>query len=146
MLNNIEIQNLIPHRYPFLLVDKVVEIEEGKRAVGIKNVTINEPFFQGHFPGNPIMPGVLIVEAMAQVGLIALKTLEENKDKLGVFAGIDSMRFKEQVRPGDTLRIEVDLVAMRRGIGKADAVAYVGDNSDKIAAKGKIMFALIDDK
>lgn len=146
MLNNIEIQKLIPHRYPFLLVDKVVEIEEGKRAVGIKNVTINEPFFQGHFPGNPIMPGVLIVEAMAQVGLIAIKTLEENKDKLGVFAGIDGMRFKEQVRPGDTLRIEVDLVAMRRGIGKADAVAYVGDNSDKVAAKGKIMFALVDDK
>lgn len=146
MLNNIEIQKLIPHRYPFLLVDKVVEIEEGKRAVGIKNVTINEPFFQGHFPGNPIMPGVLIVEAMAQVGLIAIKTLEENKDKLGVFAGIDDMRFKEQVRPGDTLRIEVDLVAMRRGIGKADAVAYVGENSDKVAAKGKIMFALVDDK
>ena len=143
-MNNIEIQNLIPHRYPFLLVDKVLEVEEGKRAVAIKNVTINEPFFQGHFPGNPIMPGVLIVEAMAQVGLIAIKTQEENKDKLGVFAGIDTMRFKEQVRPGDTLTIEVELTALRRGIGKADAVAYV--DGDKLAAKGKIMFALVDDK
>lgn len=143
-MNNIEIQNLIPHRYPFLLVDKVLEVEEGKRAVAIKNVTINEPFFQGHFPGNPIMPGVLIVEAMAQVGLIAIKTQEENKDKLGVFAGIDGMRFKEQVRPGDTLTIEVELTALRRGIGKADAVAYV--DGDKVAAKGKIMFALVDDK
>lgn len=143
-MDNIEIQNLIPHRYPFLLVDRVLEVEEGKRAVAIKNVTINEPFFQGHFPGNPIMPGVLIVEAMAQVGLIAIKTQEENKDKLGVFAGIDSMRFKEQVRPGDTLTIEVELTAMRRGIGKADAVVYV--DGDKVAAKGKIMFAMVDEK
>ena len=142
-MDNIEIQNLIPHRYPFLLVDRVLEVEEGKRAVAIKNVTINEPFFQGHFPANPIMPGVLIVEAMAQVGLIAIKTQEENKDKLGVFAGIDSMRFKEQVRQGDTLTIEVELTAMRRGIGKADAVAYV--DGDKVAAKGKIMFAMVDE-
>ena len=142
-MDNIEIQNLIPHRYPFLLVDRVLEVEEGKIAVAIKNVTINEPFFQVHFPANPIMPGVLIVEAMAQVGLIAIKTQEENKDKLGVFAGIDSMRFKEQVRPGDTLTIEVELTAMRRGIGKADAVAYV--DGDKVAAKGKIMFAMVDE-
>lgn len=142
-MDNIEIQKLIPHRYPFLLVDKVIEIEEGKRAVGIKNVTANEPYFQGHFPGNPIMPGVLIVEAMAQVGLIAIKTLEENKNKLGVFAGIDGMRFKEQVRPGDTLKIEVELTAFRRGIGKADAVAHV---DGKMAAKGKIMFALVDEE
>lgn len=143
MLDNIQIQNLIPHRYPFLLVDKVIELEEGKRAVGIKNVTANEPYFQGHFPGNPIMPGVLIVEAMAQVGLIALKTQEEHKDKLGVFTGIDKVRFREQVRPGDTLKIEVELVAFKRGIGKAEAEAYVGD---KLACKGSIMFALIDEK
>lgn len=142
-MNNIEIQELIPHRYPFLLVDKILEVEEGKRAVGIKNVTVNEPFFQGHFPGNPIMPGVLIVEAMAQVGLIAIKSLDENRNKLGVFAGIDEMRFKEQVRPGDTLTIEVELTAFRRGIGKADAVAKV---DGKIAAKGKIMFAMVDEK
>lgn len=142
-MNNMEIQELIPHRYPFLLVDKILEVEEGKRAVGIKNVTVNEPFFQGHFPGNPIMPGVLIVEAMAQVGLIAIKSLEENQNKLGVFAGIDEMRFKEQVRPGDTLTIEVVLTAFRRGIGKADAVAKV---DGKVAAKGKIMFAMVDEK
>lgn len=142
-MNNIKIQELIPHRYPFLLVDKILEVEDGKRAVGIKNVTVNEPFFQGHFPSNPIMPGVLIVEAMAQVGLIAIKSLEENKDKLGVFAGIDEMRFKEQVRPGDTLTIEVEMTAFKRGIGKADAVARV---DGKVAAKGKIMFAMVDEK
>lgn len=140
MLDNIKIQELLPHRYPFLLVDKVVEVEEGKRAVGIKNVTINEPFFQGHFPGNPIMPGVLIVEAMAQVGLIALKSMDEYKDKLGVFTGIDGVRFKKQVVPGDTLRIEVELVKIKRGIGVAEGVAYVGD---ELACKGTIMFGLI---
>lgn len=140
MLDSIKIQELLPHRYPFLLVDKVVEVEEGKRAVGIKNVTINEPFFQGHFPGNPIMPGVLIVEAMAQVGLIALKTMDEYKDKLGVFTGIDGVRFKKQVVPGDTLRIEVELVKIRRGIGVAEGIAYVGD---ELACKGTIMFGLI---
>jgi 3-hydroxyacyl-[acyl-carrier-protein] dehydratase len=140
MLDNIKVQELLPHRYPFLLVDKVIEIEEGKRAVGIKNVTINEPFFQGHFPGNPIMPGVLIVEAMAQVGLIALKTMDEYKDKLGVFTGMDGIRFKKQVKPGDTLRIEVELVKIRRGIGVAEGVAYVGD---ELACKGTIMFGLI---
>lgn len=140
MLNNIEIQKIIPHRYPFLLVDKIIELEEGKKAIGIKNVTINEPFFQGHFPGNPLMPGVLIVEAMAQVGAVAVMTLDENKDKLAVFTGIDSIRFKKQVRPGDTLRMEVELIAMRRGIGKADAVAYV---DGEVACKGTLMFGII---
>ncbi len=110
MLTNVDIQKIIPHRYPFLLVDKIIEIEGGKKAVGIKNVTINEPFFQGHFPGNPIMPGVLIVEAMAQVGAVAVLSLEENKGKLAVFAGIDNARFKKQVKPGDTLRMEVELI------------------------------------
>lgn len=141
MLNNMEVQKLIPHRYPFLLVDKIIELEEGTKAVGIKNVTINEPFFQGHFPGNPLMPGVLIVEAMAQVGAVTVMTLEENKDKLAVFTGIDKIRFKKQVRPGDTLRMEVELITMKRGIGKANAVAYVGD---KIACKGTLMFGLVD--
>ncbi|MGF7057738.1 3-hydroxyacyl-ACP dehydratase FabZ [Brassicibacter mesophilus] len=140
MLTNIEIQKIIPHRYPFLLVDKIIELEEGKKAIGIKNVTINEPFFQGHFPGNPLMPGVLIVEAMAQVGAVAVMTLEENKDKLAVFTGIDSIRFKKQVRPGDILRMEVELIAMRRGIGKADAVAYV---DGEVACKGTLMFGII---
>ncbi|WIV12125.1 3-hydroxyacyl-ACP dehydratase FabZ [Proteiniborus sp. MB09-C3] len=141
MLNNIEIQNIIPHRYPFLLVDKIIELEEGKKAIGIKNVTINEPFFQGHFPNNPLMPGVLIVEAMAQVGAVAVMTLEENKDKLAVFAGIDDVRFKKQVRPGDTLKMEVELISMRRGIGKAEAVAYV---DGEVACKGTLMFGIID--
>ncbi|MEW9123134.1 MAG: 3-hydroxyacyl-ACP dehydratase FabZ [Thermotaleaceae bacterium] len=141
MLNSIDIQKIIPHRYPFLLVDKIVEIEPGKKAVGIKNVTINEPFFQGHFPGNPIMPGVLIVEAMAQVGAVAMLSLEENKGKLGVFAGIDELRIKRQVIPGDTLRMEVEMIALKRNIGKAQAVAYVGE---QVACKGILMFGLVD--
>lgn len=141
MLNNTQIQSIIPHRYPFLLVDKIIELEEGKKAVGIKNVTINEPFFQGHFPNNPLMPGVLIVEAMAQVGAVAVMTLEENKDKLAVFTGIDKIRFRKQVRPGDTLKMEVELIAMRRGIGKAEAVAYV---DGEVACKGTLMFGIID--
>lgn len=143
MLNNIEIQQIIPHRYPFLLVDKILEVEAGKKAIGIKNVTINEPFFQGHFPGNPIMPGVLMVEAMAQVGAVAMMSLEENKGKLGVFAGIDEVRFKRQVVPGDTLRMEVEMITLRRNIGKAQATAYVGD---EVACKGILTFALIDQK
>ena len=105
MLNNIEIQNILPHRYPFLLVDKVIELEEGKSVKGIKNVTINEPFFQGHFPGNPIMPGVLICEALAQVGAVLLLSLSENKGKLGVFTGINNFKFRRQVVPGDTLEL-----------------------------------------
>ncbi|RKD21957.1 3-hydroxyacyl-[acyl-carrier-protein] dehydratase [Caminicella sporogenes DSM 14501] len=141
MLNNIDIQNIIPHRYPFLLVDKIVEINPGQKAVGIKNVTINEPFFQGHFPGNPIMPGVLQVEALAQVGAVAVLSMEENKGKLAVFTGIDKLRFKRQVVPGDTLRLEVEIIKMRRNIGTGQAVAYVGD---EVACKGEIMFALVE--
>lgn len=140
MLDAREIQNIIPHRYPFLLVDKILEIEEGKRAVGIKNVTINEPFFQGHFPGNPIMPGVLVVEAMAQVGAVSILAMEEYKGKLAVFTGIDKLRFKKQVVPGDTLRMEVTMLAMKRGIGKAKAEAYVGE---QLAVSGELMFAII---
>lgn len=143
MLDSVEIQKIIPHRYPFLLVDRVLELEAGVRAVGIKNVTINEPFFQGHFPSNPIMPGVLIVEALAQVGAVALMSLEENKGKLAVFAGIDEIRFKKQVIPGDTLRMEVVIESVRRGIGKGIATAYV---DDKIACKGKIMFAVVENR
>ncbi|NLK36154.1 MAG: 3-hydroxyacyl-ACP dehydratase FabZ [Gracilibacteraceae bacterium] len=141
MLSNTDIQRIIPHRYPFLLVDKITEIEYGKKAVGIKNVTANEPFFQGHFPGIPIMPGVLIVEAMAQVGAVAILGMEENKSKLAVFTGIDGMRFRRQVVPGDTLRMEVEMLNFKRGIGKAKAQAYVGD---ELAASGELMFAIIN--
>ncbi len=140
MINNVDIQSIIPHRYPFLLVDKIVEIEYGKKAVGIKNVTANEPFFQGHFPGNPIMPGVLIVEAMAQLGAVSILGMEENKGKLAVFTGIDKMRFRKQVVPGDTLYMEVEMIAMKRGIGKAKASAYV---DEKLAASGELMFAIV---
>lgn len=139
MINNIEIQNILPHRYPFLLVDKIIDIEYGKKAIGIKNVTINEPFFQGHFPGSPIMPGVLIVEAMAQVGAVAILGMEENKGKLGILAEISNMRFRRQVVPGDTLRMEVELLAFKRGIGKAKAEAFV---EGELAASGELMFAI----
>jgi 3-hydroxyacyl-[acyl-carrier-protein] dehydratase len=140
MLNIDQIKELIPHRYPFLLVDKVIELEEGKRAVGIKNVTANEPFFQGHFPNYPIMPGVLIVEAMAQVGCVAMMSMDENKGKLGVFAGIDKVRFKKEVRPGDTLTMEVEMISVRRNIGKATAKAFVGE---ELACTGELVFALV---
>ncbi|KXZ39048.1 3-hydroxyacyl-[acyl-carrier-protein] dehydratase [Alkalithermobacter thermoalcaliphilus JW-YL-7 = DSM 7308] len=143
MLNIDEIKNIIPHRYPFLLVDKILELEPGKRAVGIKNVTVNEPFFQGHFPEYPLMPGVLIVEAMAQVGAIAILSLDEYKGKLGVFTGIDDVRFKKEVRPSDVLKMEVELIAMRRGIGKAQAKAYVGED---LVCSGNLMFAIVDKK
>ena len=141
MLNIDEIKKIIPHRYPFLLVDRITELEIGKRAVGIKNVTANEPFFQGHFPEYPIMPGVLIVEAMAQVGAVAMLSVEENKGKIGVFAGIDKVKFKREVRPGDTLRMEVEMTRLRGSIGKANARAYVGD---ELACKGELTFALAD--
>lgn len=139
-MQNIDIQKILPHRYPFLLVDRIVEIEEGKKAVGIKNVTINEPFFQGHFPNNPIMPGVLIVEAMAQVGAVAILSLEEYKGRLAVFTGIERMKFRKQVIPGDTLTLEAELTALKMGIGKAKVCARV---NDKIAAEGELMFAIL---
>ena len=139
VLTNEQIQEIIPHRYPFLLVDKIVEMTE-KSAVGIKNVTANEPQFMGHFPGKPIMPGVLIVEALAQVGAVVVLSMPENKGKLAVFTGIDGFRFKQQVVPGDTLRLEVEMTAFKRVMGKATATAYVGD---KVAASGEIMFALV---
>ncbi|MGL5641948.1 MAG: 3-hydroxyacyl-ACP dehydratase FabZ [Paraclostridium sp.] len=140
MLNIDQIKELIPHRYPFLLVDRILELEEGKKAVGIKNVSVNEPFFQGHFPEYPIMPGVLIIEAMAQVGAVAMMSMDENKGKLGVFAGIDKVRFKKEVRPGDTLRMEVEMVSLRRNIGKANVSAYVGED---LVCSGELMFALV---
>lgn len=142
-MNNIDVQNVLPHRYPFLLVDKILDIEIGKKAVGLKNVTINEPFFQGHFPGNPIMPGVLIVEAMAQVGGIAILSMEEYKGKLAVLTGIERMKFRKQVVPGDRLIMEAELIAFKMGIGKARVYAKV---DDKIAAEGIMMFAIVNEK
>ncbi|MDN9009178.1 3-hydroxyacyl-ACP dehydratase FabZ [Brevibacillus laterosporus] len=139
MLDAVQIQEIIPHRYPFLLVDRIIEVEYGKRSVGLKNVTMNEPFFQGHFPGYPVMPGVLIVEALAQVGAVAILGKEENKGKLAFFAGIDNFRFKEQVTPGDTLLLEVVMTRVRGTFGKGNAVAKVGE---KVVAEGEIMFAI----
>jgi len=141
MLTNIDIQNIIPHRYPFLLIDRIEEAEPMKRAVGIKNVTANEPFFQGHFPGNPIMPGVLIVEALAQTAAVAGLMPEENKGKLGLFTGIDSIKFRRQVVPGDTLRLEAEFLVFKMGMGKVRVTATVGG---QIAAEGEIRFAIAD--
>jgi 3-hydroxyacyl-[acyl-carrier-protein] dehydratase len=119
------IRELIPHRYPFLMVDRIEEVEPGVRAVGIKNVSQNEPFFEGHFPDYPIMPGVLIVEAMAQVGAVGVMTLEEFRGKLALFAGIDSVRFRRQVLPGDTLRMEVELTRLKSRAGRGKGTATV---------------------
>ncbi|MEN2466387.1 3-hydroxyacyl-ACP dehydratase FabZ [Ornithinibacillus sp. JPR2-1] len=134
-----EIKNTIPHRYPFLLVDKVLEVEEGKRVVGLKNVTVNEPFFQGHFPDYPVMPGVLIVEALAQAGAIAILGKEENRGKLGFLAGIDKCRFKRQVKPGDQLKLEVEIVRVKGPIGKGKGIATV---DGELACEAEITFAI----
>ncbi|NTV88928.1 MAG: 3-hydroxyacyl-ACP dehydratase FabZ [Clostridiales bacterium] len=139
MLSSIEIQKIIPHRYPFLLVDKILEVEPGVKAVGIKNVTANEPFFQGHFPGYPVMPGVLVVEALAQTAGIAVAMMEEYKDKLGLFAGIEDYKMKRQVVPGDTVRLEAEIISIKLGIVKAKVNASV---EEKTVAEGIIKFAM----
>jgi len=142
-LDSLAIRRIIPHRYPFLLVDQVIELAPGTRAVGIKNVTANEPFFQGHFPEYPVMPGVLIVEAIAQVGAVAMLSLPELAGQLALFAGIDKVRFKRQVKPGDTLRLEAEMGAIRRNIGTGTGTATVGG---EVACKGEFMFALVPDQ
>jgi 3-hydroxyacyl-[acyl-carrier-protein] dehydratase len=141
MLDVNQIQEIIPHRPPFLLVDRIIELEDGKRAAGIKNVTINEPFFTGHFPGYPVMPGVLITEALAQVGAVAILNVESNKGKIGFLASLDNFRFRGQVVPGDTLRLEVEIIRLKGSFGKGKAVATV---EGKVVAEGEIMFALSD--
>lgn len=141
MLSTQDIMAIIPHRYPFLLIDRVLELEPGVRAVAEKLVTANEPQFTGHFPGNPIMPGVLIIEALAQAGAVAALKLPENAGKLVLFAGIDGVRFKRIVRPGDTLRLEVQLERMRRGIGKGKGRATVGT---ELACEAELLFAVTD--
>lgn len=139
MLDLQEIKAILPHRYPFLLVDRVLELEKGKRAVGIKNVSANEAFFQGHFPEMPIMPGVLIVEALAQVGACAILSTEENRGKIALFAGINRMRFKKQVVPGDQLKLEVELTKIKGPVGKGIAKATV---DGEVVAEGELMFAI----
>lgn len=121
-----EIMKVLPHRYPFLLVDRILEIEAGKRIVGIKNVTINEPFFNGHFPGHPIMPGVLVIEAMAQVGgMLLMGTVENPENKVVYFIGLDNVRWRRPVKPGDQIRFELEVVQIRGPVCKMRGVAKV---------------------
>lgn len=135
-----EIMAKIPHRYPFLLVDRVTAHEPSKDIRGIKNVTVNEPFFQGHFPGNPIMPGVLIVEALAQLGCILVAHMPEGQDKLVMFAGIDGVRFRRPVVPGDTLELYAELLKIKGPLGKAYGKATV---NGELVADGTILFSLV---
>lgn len=134
-----EIMEILPHRAPFLLIDTIEELEPGVRAVGTKCVSMNEPYFQGHFPGNPVMPGVLIMEALAQVGAVAILSQPEWKGRTAYFAGIDKARFKQKVIPGDVLTLEMEIIKVKGPIGIGKAVAKVGD---KIAAQAELTFAI----
>ncbi len=133
-----EIRELIPHRYPFLLVDRIEELEPGVRALGIKNVSQNEPFFQGHFPDYPVMPGVLIIEALAQVGAVGVMAGGEHEDKLALFAGIDGVRFRRQVLPGDVLTLEVEIGRLKGRAGRGTGRAAVGGER---VCEAELMFA-----
>ena len=138
-LNINEIMEILPHRHPFLLIDAVDEMEVGVKAVARKNVTFNEPFFTGHFPGNPVMPGVLIVEALAQTGAVAILSDEKWKGKTAYFAGINSAKFKKKVVPGDVLRLETEIIKIKGPFGIGKAVAYVGDS---VACQAELTFAI----
>jgi 3-hydroxyacyl-[acyl-carrier-protein] dehydratase len=137
-----EIQKILPHRYPFLLVDYIEELEPGKRIVGVKNVTINEPFFPGHFPGAPVMPGVLIIEAMAQVGAVmVLRDIPDRSRKLVYFMGIDQAKFRQPVVPGNQLRMVVEVIKMKSRYGKLRGEAFVGE---KLVAEAEILSSIVD--
>lgn len=140
-LNIAEIQKILPHRYPFLMVDRITDYVPGERAAGIKCVSTNEPQFMGHFPGYPVMPGVLMVEAMAQVGAVAMLSLPENKGKLAFFGGIKNARFKRQVIPGDVMEIETEITGVRGPLGTGKGTVRV---DGKIACRAEITFALGD--
>lgn len=139
MLDREAVKAILPHREPFLLVDRVLELESGVRAVGELDVTADMFWVPGHFPGQPVMPGVLIVEAMAQVGAVALLSMPENAGKIAFFAGIDKVRFKRQVVPGDTITMHVELTKLRGKIGFGEAKAFVGE---QVACLGELMFAI----
>lgn len=139
MLTADQIQQILPHRYPFLLVDRITELEVGKRAKGFKNVSINEEFFQGHFPGYPVMPGVLIIEAMAQVGGVALLSSDDFKGRIVFLTGVDNARFKRQVIPGDVLTMEVEFTKLRGTMGKGHGKVTVGD---ELVCEADILFAI----
>ena len=143
MLDVKEIMGFLPHRYPFLFVDRIVELEKGKRIVGIKNVTINEPFFQGHFPGEPVMPGVLILEAMGQTaGVLAYKAMDEKTEGKGVYLmSINRVKFRRPVVPGDQLRLELDVLRHRGMIWAFKGKAFVGD---KVVAEAELMATIMD--
>ena len=142
MMDVVEIQQILPHRYPFLLVDRILEIEPGKRIVGIKNVTVNEEFFVGHFPGKPVMPGVLIIEAMAQVGgVLILSQVADRDRKLVYFLGIDEARFRKPVVPGDQLRFEVEVLKRKTTTCKLQGKAFV---DGQLVAEAIVMSAMVD--
>lgn len=140
MLNKEEIKNIIPQREPFLMIDEVESVVSGESAVAYKNISEDEWYFKGHFPGNPIMPGVLITESLAQTGAVAILSMEENKGKNALFGGIDKMRFKKMVVPGDRLKLEVKIIKRKGPIGVGEAIATV---NGELAAKGELTFAVV---